>query len=154
MNDMKGESVMKNPAKTMRLCVITAVAGAAASVTLAGPVAAQTTRTAGPPPSDPVMAWAERLMPANKFLLNSMEDVELIRYKTPRDFELCNAGPDSSQIDSASRTVPLLITWDGETAMVAPGNCFATEAMSVKVRPAQALPEGVDLVGTFHVSHK
>jgi len=118
-----------------------------------GPVAAQTMRTEGPPSFDPLMQWADQLMPRNEFVLNSDKDIELIRYKTPRDIEICIARGNPNSVSGTLKTVPVQVSWDNDTGVIWPGNCLSFDAKSVKVRAAAPLPNDAELVGSFKVIH-
>ena len=128
-------------------------AATAMLVGAAGPVAAETMRTEGPMPDDPVLQWADMMMPRNQFVLNSDQDVELVRYKTPRDIEICAARPDPDSVDGTSKTVPLQVSWDNDVGLIFPGNCLSFDAKQVKIRPASPLPADTELVGTVKVIH-
>lgn len=128
----------------------------AATAMLAGAVApalARTTETEGPPPMDPFMQWAQQWIPSNQFVLNSQQDVELIRYKTPRDVDICVSRADPNTVFGTKKAVPVQVMWDNNAGMVWPGNCLSFDAKSVKIRPADPLPNNAELTGTFRVSH-
>ena len=118
-----------------------------------GPAAAQTMRTEGPPPNDPVVLWADQMMPRHEFALNSDQEIELIRYKTPRDIDICIARPDPDSVVSTRKAVPVTVKWDGNVGEIWPGNCLSFDAKSVKIRPAAPLPGDGQLIGTFRVIH-
>ncbi len=118
---------------------------------LGAPVSAQKLTSTGLPSTDPIIAWGEQLAPRNEFLINSDDDTEVVRYKTPHDIELC-AGKAHTNADGHVRGYPIKATWDGETATITPGNCLAFDARSVKVRAATDLPQGIVLTGTFRVT--
>ncbi len=91
--------------KILRLSASTALI-----ISVSAPLAAETLRTEGPPPDDPVMQWADALLPRNEFVLNSDQDVELIRYKTPRDIEICIGRADPGAIE-AGKLLDAVIIW-------------------------------------------
>ncbi len=103
------------------------------------------------PPNDPVLQWAEQDAGPNHFFINSDQDVEVIRYKTPRDIQLCasRGRPDDSGV---IKGYALKVSWDNDTAIILPGNCFAFDAQAVKVRSATHVPDNTVLEGTFRVT--
>jgi hypothetical protein len=129
------------------------VAVAAMSAGFTTQAFAQTERTEGPPPTDPLMAWSEDMMPHNKFALNSDRNIELIRYSTPRDVEICIGKPDPDSVFGTRKAVPVKVMWDKQEAEIQPGNCMSFDAKQVKVQPASALPDDSELIGTFKVIH-
>lgn len=128
-------------------------AAIAMTMGVAAPAAAQTMRTEGPPPSDPVMQMADWMLPHNEFALNSDRNVELIRYKTVRDIEICIARPDPNSVFGARTAVPVQVQWDNDTGMIWPGNCLSFDAKQVEVKAAEPLPDDTELLGTFRVIH-
>ncbi len=125
-----------------------------ASMIGAGVAQAATLREEGPRPFDPVLSMAERMAPRNEFFLDSNEDVELIRFTTPRDNDLCvpRTTYDKS-LQGRRQKNALKVTWDNNTAVVKPGHCLSFDAKSVKVRPADPLGNDEELVGTIR-THK
>jgi hypothetical protein len=121
--------------------------------TVLAPASAEKLVNEGLPPSDPLIAWGQELAPRNKFFLNSDQDVELVRFKRAHDIELCAARPDPDAIGSARHGYPIMVTWDQDTGIIAPGNCLSFEAQRVKIRPASPLPQSVELTGTVRVIH-
>lgn len=138
---------------TTRKVLIALTGSAAALAMAAAPAFAETAVTEGPPPSDPIMQLAQDMMPRNQFVLDSQENIELLRYKSVRDVEICIARPDPDAIDGTSKTVPVEVDWDNDTGIIFPGNCMSFDAMKVKVRPAAPLPPDTELLGTFKVIH-
>ena len=129
---------------------------AAASAILlgaAGPAAAETMRTEGPMPSDPLMSWADQMLPRNEFALTSDQDIELVRFTTPRDIEICAARSNPDSIDGNVNTVPIQVSWDSDVGTIWPGNCLAFDAKQVKIKPAGPLPDNSELIGTVRVIH-
>lgn len=127
--------------------------GAVMFLAAGGPAAAETMRTEGLPPFDPLLAWAEQLLPRNQFELNSDQNMELIRFTTPRDVEVCVKRSDPDDVDGRVKAVPVTVTWDNQVGTVTPGNCLSFDAKSVKVRPAGELSQDESLLGTFRVAH-
>ena len=125
-------------------------AAAAMTVFLGTPGNAQKLESKGPPPSDPIQQWAEQLAPRNQFFIDNDDDVEIIRFKTPHDLELCAARGHTSA-DGYVRGYPIKAKWDTDSATITPGNCLAIDAMRVSVRSASPLPEDVVLNGTVRV---
>jgi len=96
--------------------------------------------------TSPVTQWGRMLAEPGTFWLDSNDDVEIIRYTTPRDVSLCLSKP--SGVGAADKGYPLRITWDNQFSVVLkPGNCFFFDAKMVKVKPAADLPSGVVLTG-------
>lgn len=120
---------------------------------LIAPAVAETARTEGPPPVDPIMEWADQLLPRNEFVLNSDQDVELVRFKTPRDIDICIARPDPNTVFGTRKAVPVQVKWDNDIGVIWPGNCLSLDAKSVKIRPASPLPNDAELNGAFRVHH-
>lgn len=117
---------------------------------LASSANAQVLRSRGVGPEDPVLQYAEQLAPKNQFFINNNEDVEIIRFKTPHDLELC-AGVSRADQRRYPNGFPIMVSWDNQTAVIAPGNCLAFDAMKVRVRAASHLPQDIELTGTFRV---
>ena len=134
------------PKSAIGLSVLAALFSASAA-----PLMAQTMRTKGPPPDDPVLQLAQWSMPRNQFVLNSQEDVEIVRYTTPHDVEVCINRPDAN--NGVRKAVPVQVKWDNNTSVVQPGNCLSFDAKLVKVKMSAPLPESEDLFGTFRVIH-
>lgn len=94
----------------------------------------------------PVVQWGRMNAAPGTFWLDSLDDVELIRYTSPRDVSLCL--PEPTGVFAAQKGIPLQITWDNQyTVTLRPGNCFYFDAKTVKVKPAAPLPTGVTLTG-------
>jgi len=131
-----------------------ACAMAAASVLVAfaaAPVQAEQLISKGFPPSDPLVAWAEAETGRNHFFLNDQRDVEVIRFRAPRDVEMC-AGPAKRDDDGRLHPFPIQVSWDSQTAVIAAGNCLSFDAQRVSVRSAAPLPDDMVLEGTYRVS--
>ncbi len=122
------------------------------AATVAAPAFAQKMRTEGPQDLDPVMAWADRAPARNQFVLDSDQDVELIRFSTPRDIEICIPRSRQASVDS-SKAVSVKVSWDNNTGVIAPGNCMSFDARSVKVRASGPIGDDAQLVGSFRVLH-
>lgn len=78
---------------------------------------------------------------ANEFYLFDDGDVKVMEYRMPRDVRICN--------DTKRHKVPLQVTYDGKVSKVRPGHCFAFEAKTVSLRPAEPLDANWDLSGTI-----
>ena len=131
--------------------LITAAAVSIAALGAAAPLAAQKMTNEGLPPSDPLLAEAQWDAPRNTFFLNGERDVELIRFKRLHDVEICAGKPDRDAVGAARRGYPIQVSWDSEVSVIAPGNCLTFDAMRVKVKPASAIPQSIELVGTVKV---
>lgn len=112
--------------------------------------AAQEFVSRGPQPDDPIMQLAEQLAPRNQFFIDSNQNVEVIRFKTARDVEIC-ADRARHDVGSASRGYPIKVNWDDQNAIIAPGNCMAFDSQRVSVSAASRLPQDVVLTGSFRV---
>lgn len=98
-----------------------------------------------------VSQWARRMAPPGTFWLDSNDDVELVRYTSSRDVQLCL--PEPKGVNAADRGYSLRISWDGaNTAILRPGNCLFFDARAVKVKPASELPSGMVLKGRIETS--
>jgi len=135
---------------TLFVRLITAAAVSVGMLGASGTMAQKMTNE-GLPPSDPIMQEAEWDAPRNTFFLNGERDVELIRFKRVHDIEICAGKPDPNAIGAARHGYPIQVSWDAEVGVIAPGNCLTFDAMRVKVKPASAIPQNVDLVGTVKV---
>lgn len=124
---------------------------AATSLFVGTPALAQQFVSKGPPPDDPVLQWAQQIAPRNQFFIDSDQNVEVIRFKTARDLELC-AGLGHDRPGFLTRGYPIKVSWDNQTALIAPGNCLAFDAARVSVSAGSHLPENVILTGTFRVT--
>ena len=123
------------------------VAGAAA------PAIAETMRTEGPMPDDPLSLMAHMEMAPNRFVLDSQQDTELVRFKTPHDIDICIAKADPNTVFGTKRAVPVTVKWDNDVGVIRPGNCMSFDAKSVKLRPAAPLPSDAELEGSYRVTH-
>jgi hypothetical protein len=117
------------------------------------PAVAQTITEKGPMPDDPLMALAEQYQAPNQFTLNSSLDMDLVRFKREHMITICAPRPNPGvDIDAAARGVGIILTWEGDSQTVTPGNCFTLEARKLTVRPAGAMPSNTVLVGTIRVA--
>ena len=128
-----------------------AVATATLCVALAGPATAEQLINKGFPPDDPLIAWAQASAGRNHFFLNDERDIEIVRFREPRDVEMC-AGPALRGDDGRLHPFPIQVSWDSQTAVIAAGNCLSFDAQRVSVRAASRLPEDIVLEGTYRVS--
>ena len=93
-----------------------------------------------------LVQWGRMNAPPGSFWLDSNDDVEVIRYTTPRDVSLCL--PEPSGVFAAQQGYPLTISWDDtNTAVLRPGNCLFFDARVVRIKPTNPLPSGVTLSG-------
>lgn len=134
-----------------RLQIFPLLLAGATLALLAEPAAAQQMRTEGPPAQSALMQWADATLPRNQFVLNSDKDVELVRFSSPRDIELCVAQPDKAA--GVDRSVAVQATWDGNKGTIQPGNCLSFDASRVTVKMLGQLPQDLDLMGSFRVIH-
>lgn len=130
----------------------TTLALAAASAVLAAmPAQAQQFRSEGAGPVDPLIRlgeWEEA--GRNHFFINNDEDVEVIRFRSARDVELCAGSPHLSP-EGRLRGYAIQVSWDNDNAVIQPGNCMSFDAQRVRVRAADNLPQNVILEGTYRV---
>lgn len=133
--------------------ILKAITVAAVSLGAVAPLAAQTMRNEGLPPTDPVMQLAEADAPRNTFFLNNQQDVELIRFKRVHDIEICAGRADRDAVGAVKRGYSITVSWDSEVGVVMPGNCLTFDASRVKVKPTGSLPQDIELVGTVRVLH-
>lgn len=116
---------------------------AAAFALLAAPAFAQ---QAEGDANSPLVQWGRSMAAPGTFWLDSNDDVEIIRYTTPRDVRLCLPRPEG--VNAAERGYSLQVTWDqANRAVLRPGNCLFFDARRVSVKPATAIPSGVTLRG-------
>jgi len=121
------------------------------SAALAGTAQAEQLISKGLPPDDPLIAWAEASAGRNHFFLNDDRAVEVIRFRAPRDVEMC-AGPARRGSDGRLHAFPIQVSWDSQTAVIAAGNCLSFDAQRVSVRAASRLPDDIVLEGTYRVT--
>jgi len=114
------------------------------------PAQAQRFSSKGPVPDDPVTAESEEGAGPSHFFINDDRDVEIIRFRTPRDVEMC-AGPAKRDEDGLLHQFPIKVSWDTQTAVITAGNCLSFDAQRVTVRSAARLPEDMVLEGTYRV---
>lgn len=114
------------------------------------PAQAQRFSSKGPVPDDPVIAGSEQDAGPSHFFINDERDVEIIRFRTPRDVEMC-AGPAKRDEDGLLHQFPIKVSWDTQTAVITAGNCLSFDAQRVTVRSAARLPEDMVLEGTYRV---
>ena len=82
----------------------------------------------------------------NEFYLFDQSSVELLDYKNDRDMRIC--------LEERRHHVPLEVDYDGKTAIVRPGDCFAFEAKHVAIKPGGTLGSDLDLKGTIETMRK
>ncbi len=139
----------RNPANRLLRGTFLLAAGVAA-VLIGAPAGAQRVISQDIPPEDPVNEWGLQPGPSNRFFIDDSGDVEVIRFKTARDVELC-AGAGSKYGPGNPNGYPIKATWDSDTAIINPGNCLAFDARTVKVSAASKLPQDVIIAGSFRV---
>ena len=122
----------------------------ATSPVVAAPAGAQKLISKGPLASDPILAEGERYAGGNRFFINNNDDVEVVRFKTVHDMQMC-AGRSHETLDGRVRGYAIKVSWDEDTAIIQPGNCLAFEAKNVKVRAASPLPANTELEGAFRI---
>jgi hypothetical protein len=136
------------PSRLVRASLL--VAPVLAAMLLAAPATAQKLVSEGPQPSDPVLQMGEWSAGPNHFFINNNQDVELIRFKTAHQLEMC-AARGYQDVDGRVPGYPLQVTYDSATATIAPGNCLSFGATRVQVRAASALPQDIILEGAYRV---
>ncbi len=137
------QSFFHSPGALLAATIIAAAA--------AGPALAQQLSSRGDFLEDPIIAWNEANAGRNHFFLNGDTDVEIIRFRTPRDINIC-AGPARLDHNGVSHGYALKVSWDAQSAVVQPGSCLAFDAQKVSVRSATHLPQDFALEGTFRAT--
>ncbi len=127
------------------------IAAAIVATTAAGPVLAQQLSSRGDFVDDPIIAWSEANAGRNHFFLNGDTAVEIIRFRSPRDINLC-AGPTRTDHNGVRHGYALKVSWDAESAVIQPGSCLAFDAQNVSVQSATPLPQDIALEGTFRAT--
>ncbi len=131
------------------------LAAAIVTATATGVVQAQELSSLGDYVRDPEEASQQALALANAgrnhFFINDNSDVEIIRFRSPRDVNIC-AGPANFWHHGQKRGFALNVNWDAQSAVVQPGSCFAFEAQKVRVSSASPLPATAVLEGTFQTT--
>ena len=127
------------------------IAGSVLIAAMSTSVSAAQFRSEGIGPDDPIIALGEENAGRNHFFINNDEDVEVIRFKSPRDVEIC-AGAPKKRRDGRVTQYPIKVTWDTQTSVVQAGNCLSFDAQRVTVRAASSLPEDIVLEGSYRVS--
>lgn len=124
---------------------------AAAASFAALPAQAQQFRSEGASPVDPLIQLGEwEAAGRNHFFINDDNDVEVIRFRSARDVEMCAGSPRLSP-EGRLRGYAIQVSWDNESAVIQPGNCMSFDAQRVRVRAAGNLPQNVILEGTYRV---
>lgn len=117
----------------------------------AGAAQAQKMTNEGMQPTGPMSLYEDQYQPRDQFTLYSEGDVELVRFKHTHLLSICDPHENHDQIGATAHGYPIKITWEGDSAVVEPGSCFAFEAASVKVHPATHLPQNDEITGTIRV---
>jgi hypothetical protein len=132
----------------VRLAAVTALALTVGSL----PASAEQLRNRGSNAvDDPLMLMAEQDLAKNQFILDNSRDVELVRFKKPHDLQVCSAPADPGAIGGTKHGYPIEAVWDGDTAVIYPGNCLSFDAQRLKNKPASQIPDSVVLTGTVRV---
>ena len=118
-------------------------------VAIAAPVSAQKLVSKGPVPVDPIMLEAEWNAGHNQFFIDSDQDRELIRFKSPHNLELCTGAAHRDADGSLDKSYPLKLTYDGQTTIVAPASCATFRAQRIRVAAASHLPQDTVLEGSI-----
>ncbi|MGE0666467.1 MAG: hypothetical protein AB7O49_07920 [Sphingomonadales bacterium] len=94
---------------------------------------------------------AEFYAPPGTFYLQDSSDVELLEYSRPRDIQICASRSMPPGTDDHKEPVALKLKYAGRERIVLPGNCFMFEAKQVSVTPAETLPDGIMIEGSYSV---
>ena len=86
-------------------------------------------------PTDPLLASI------GQFQLDDSETKLLMRGAAIKAYRIC--------MDEAQHAVPLKVMYDGQEAIIEPGECRLIEAAKIKLASAQPLHEGMTLIGSF-----
>ena len=95
--------------------------------------------TANALPESIVQLYAE----PGTFYLQGAQDTDIVDFDSVQRVEIC-VGRDQS-------SVPLKIDYRNKEATIMPGNCMTVEAKSVAIEPAEELPSGVVMKGTYRL---
>ncbi|MBI1181939.1 MAG: hypothetical protein GC201_15445 [Alphaproteobacteria bacterium] len=118
-----------------------------ATTTLAIGMSAAGMGTAAALPNDLTSFFA----PPGKFYLKDQSDVEIIDYSKPKDITVCasRGTPPKTTPEDNHGPIALKAKYAGIEKIIQPGNCLMFEAKEVKVSPAEELPEGWIVEGTY-----
>lgn len=90
-------------------------------------------------------AWPDSsdtlLASIGQFQLDRSETKLLMGGAATRAYRIC--------MDDVPKAVPLKVMYDGQEAIVEPGECRLIEAAKIKLASAQPLHEGMTLIGSF-----
>jgi hypothetical protein len=137
--------IRRNASRLVRASLLIAPA----LVAVAAPVSAQKLVSKGPVPADPIMLEAEWNVGHNQFVIDSNQDSELIRFKSPHNLQLCAGAAHRDADGSLDRSYPLKVTYDGQTTIVAPASCSTFRAQRIRVAAASPLPGNTVLEGSI-----
>ena len=137
--------ITRNASRLVRTTLLIAPALAA----IAAPVSAQKLVSKGPVPVDPIMLEAEWNAGHSQFFIDSNQDRELIRFKSPHNLELCAGAAHHDADGSLDKSYPLKLTYDGQTTIVAPASCSTFRAQRIRVAAASPLPQDTVLEGSI-----
>lgn len=78
----------------------------------------------------------------NQYSFSSTADSELLQFDAPRRMRIC--------LSQQEDVVPLLLEYDNRKVRVDPGECEQIETQTVRVRPAENIPDGKVLMWNYH----
>jgi len=76
-----------------------------------------------------------------KFQLDNGESKTVKRGSATKAYRIC--------MDEGDGAVPLKVTYEGQEAIVEPGECRLIEATKIRLASAGRLPKGMTLIGSF-----
>lgn len=86
---------------------------------------------------------ADRLLPrTSQFQLGNGDTIGVKRDAGTKGYRVC--------MDDTPHAVPLLVKYDGNEAIVEPGECRVIEAQAIRLSSATRLRNGMTLIGRFN----
>lgn len=81
-----------------------------------------------------------------EFVLTKSEIEKIHEGKDAREYRIC--------VKAEKDAAPMKVTYDGQTAIVSPGDCKNISGKKIDATPAQALSGSAHIVATFHHEKK
>jgi hypothetical protein len=101
--------------------------------------------TAAALPDDIVGFYA----PPGEFYLQDQSDIEIIDYSEVKDITVCASRQTPPETGPDHGPIALKASYGSVEKIIQPGNCLMFEAKQVKVSPAEDLPSGWIVEGTY-----
>jgi hypothetical protein len=92
---------------------------------------------------------AEYFAPPGTFYLQGSSDVEIVDFSREKIIRICASRKTPNEVGPDSRPVGLKVKYEGRERVIRPGNCLMFEAKQVSVSPADTLPDGWILEGSY-----